>query len=120
MEWQDGRKYKGFWDKDKKIGYGIHTNSDGSSISATWFDNKLHGYGIYESKSKVRKYGAWCNGRKIATLSEDEVRDLQSGKVNAQRYISASNEEWKVILAYSYELFFENESFTKACKKFDE
>ena len=57
-------------------GYGIHTKSDGSSLRGTWFENKLHGYGIYETKEKERKYGAWCNGKKIATLSEEEVKAL--------------------------------------------
>ena len=97
MEWVDGRKFRGFWDKDKKVGFGIHHNTDGSSISATWFNNKLHGYGVYESKLKVRKFGAWKHGKKIATLSEEEVQALQSGKKNAQSFIEATDEEWEII-----------------------
>ena len=69
MEWADGRKYKGFWDRDKKVGFGVHHNSDGSSISATWINNKLHGFGVYQSKSGTKKFGAWKYGKKIETLS---------------------------------------------------
>ena len=76
MKWTDGREYRGFWKEDKKHGYGIQTNLDGSSVSATFIDNKIFGFGIYTSASNSKKYGVWKQGKKVATLSDDQVQKM--------------------------------------------
>ena len=69
MQWKDGRKYKGDWQGDIRHGFGTQTKADGTVISATWINNKLFGFGTYTSNQKVRKYGAWKNGKKVATFT---------------------------------------------------
>lgn len=76
MQWTDGRRYRGFWKEDMKHGYGIQANADGSSVSGTFIDNKLFGFGIYASKSNAKKYGVWKQGKKIATLTDEQALQI--------------------------------------------
>ena len=73
MQWDDKRKYKGYWKSDIRHGFGTQTKADGTVISATWIDNKLFGFGMYSSKAKASKYGVWKNGKKLATFTTEEV-----------------------------------------------
>ena len=48
------------------------------------------------------------------------MEGLQTDLRAAQNYINATDEEWDIILEYSYELFYESDKFTEASKEFEE
>ena len=43
--WQDGRKYEGQYQFNKKHGHGTYTYSDGSKYRGEWYDGMQHGIG---------------------------------------------------------------------------
>ena len=101
MQWTDGRRYKGLWKEDLKHGFGEQVNADGSSVRGTFIQGKLFGFGVYASKSNAKRHGVWQQGKKVATLTEEQVAQIQSGELAGSDLLEATEEEWAVIREYS-------------------
>ena len=60
QEYQDGRRYEGFYKLEKRFGYGIYMTPDQTTYSGAWYEGKQHGYGcIYDSSGNQLKYGLY-------------------------------------------------------------
>lgn len=70
----DGNEYIGYYQSDKKHGYGIYQwTSDGKRYAGWWTEGKQDGYGmlmreIGEQEFEV-KYGFWIKGKRDRWLS---------------------------------------------------
>ena len=76
--WPDGRKYDGFYHRDKKHGFGIYSWADGRRFEGHWVHGKQHGRGKYILVDGTFKVGIWEEGRRIRWLDEEEdIDDLK-------------------------------------------
>ena len=91
-QWQDGRRYEGFYKDDKKHGYGLYTWSDQKKYAGFWHGGKQHGVGVFISKDNKVKYGVWEDGKKVKWLNKEDVIGIESGEVEF-RGIFANEEE---------------------------
>jgi hypothetical protein len=95
FSWKDRRKYCGFYNNDKKNGFGIHYWPNGEKYYVGfWKDGKQHGPGKY-IKGNDMKYGVWNDGKKerwfenenefINSLNENELKfmGMLLKKINA-------------------------------------
>ena len=81
MTWPEGNKYCGFYENDKKSGFGIYYSPSGKFYIGFWKDGKQDGFGKYINKNKV-KYGIWNNGivEKKYEDEKDFYKDLNMNK----------------------------------------
>jgi len=62
--WQDGRRYEGEYQFNKKHGTGTYTYSDGSRYHGEWVDGMQHGVGvIIDADQNYEKKGIWTQGK---------------------------------------------------------
>ena len=80
--WPDGRRYEGFFTRDKRQGYGTLMTPNNYTYSGGWLNGKQHGYGfIYTDKGEF-KYGMWVNGSKILKLTSSQATAVQEGRLD--------------------------------------
>lgn len=77
--WADGRRYEGFFIRDKRQGYGIYMMPDHNTYSGSWFQGKQHGFGCIYSTNGHLKYGIWNQGTKLLKLTDKEATQIQEG-----------------------------------------
>ena len=61
--WKEGKKYFGYYKKDKKNGFGVFYWPNEKFFCGFWKDGKQNGIGKY-SKGNIVKYGVWKHGKK--------------------------------------------------------
>ena len=71
--------YEGFYQEDKKHGYGIYTWSDLKKYAGWWYNGKQHGIGVFISKEGKKKYGVWEEGVKLKWFSSEEAKLIEKG-----------------------------------------
>ena len=87
--WTDGRRYEGFFTKDKRQGYGTLMTPNNYTYSGGWLNGKQHGYGfIYTDKNEF-KYGMWYNGVKLVKLTRSQATEVQEGRMDLYSTIKA-------------------------------
>ena len=68
----DGKKYMGFFKKDKKDGFGIYYCKNDRFFLGFWKEGKQNGLGKYYKENGI-KYGIWKEGKREKWLkNEDE------------------------------------------------
>lgn len=71
--WQDGRKYEGSYNHNKKHGKGTYTYSDRSKYTGEWQDGVQHGVGsIVDPDSNYERKGVWAHGKLKQWLTGSE------------------------------------------------
>lgn len=111
----DGKFYEGFYKKDKKHGWGCYTWSDGKKYLGWWTEGKQDGYGIYVQADGSRKYGLWNAGSKKRWLTDDEIREVQSNRLQQESNPTLSQDE-KDRLAFDKPAIFEQKKAEVAAK----
>ena len=70
--WVEGKKYYGFYIKDKKDGFGIYYWPGGKFFVGFWKEGKQHGIGKSIKGNQI-KYCRWKNGKKDKMyMNEDQ------------------------------------------------
>lgn len=65
FNYSDGQKYKGYYRKGLKEGFGVYSIQNKNKIfTGFWSNGKQNGVGCIISKNII-KYGLWQNGSKI-------------------------------------------------------
>jgi hypothetical protein len=81
-QWPDGKRYEGFFSRDKRQGFGIFTTPDPNSnglntYSGAWMNGKQHGYGCnYSSTMKEPKFSIWREGERILKLTRKQATEI--------------------------------------------
>jgi len=75
--WEDGRRYEGEYQHDKKHGFGVYSWTDGSRYEGQWVNGKQHGHGKYKLPNGQVRTGIWENGERAQWT--DEQQDLYRG-----------------------------------------
>lgn len=71
--WQDGRRYEGDYDTNKKQGKGTYTYSDGSKYQGEWYEGQQHGIGsIIDVDNAFERKGVWEKGKLKKWLGETQ------------------------------------------------
>jgi hypothetical protein len=60
----------------------VYTWSDSKKYAGWWSNGKQHGLGVFISVEGKRKLGVWEDGKKLKWLSEEEAKDIESGKIS--------------------------------------
>ena len=66
----------GFFNSDKKQGFGIYIWNENKVFVGLWNDGKQHGIGKYLTRdidSNSVKFGKWISGKRISWLSNDDA-----------------------------------------------
>ena len=84
--WKDGKKYAGFYERDKKEGFGIYywTIPDKRVYIGFWKNGKQEGVGKYINQKSAR-YGYWLRGERTKWFDSDQEA-LDSIPKNLQKY----------------------------------
>ena len=79
--WNDGKKYFGFYKKDKKEGFGFHYLLNDSFYIGFCKDGQRSGLGKYIKGDSV-KYGFWKNGKKEKFFENEKefFNNIKNGK----------------------------------------
>lgn len=87
FHWKDGKFYIGYFDNNKKTGFGIYVwNNPIKVFIGYWTNGKQDGLGKYISKRTV-KYGYWKNGDRLAWLEKaDDIK--QHISITKKNYIN--------------------------------
>jgi hypothetical protein len=78
--WGDGRNYKGYYQNDKKEGFGVYSWADGRSYRGYWKNGSQHGLGTFVSGKDVQ-YGIWSEGKRIRWISKEDAKAVDLGKL---------------------------------------
>lgn len=89
--WPDKKKYIGAYKDDNKHGYGVFLWPDGRKYEGTWVDGKQHGYGILTQPGEVKKYCEFEKGKKIRTLSPENVNEIETIKKELNTLVVEAN-----------------------------
>lgn len=101
--WNDGRKYEGQYQDDKKHGFGIYVWADGRCYEGYWYKGKQHGLGTYlVMKENKVKYGLWEDGKRVEWFNEDQVKAINSHKLDYTTYFNQSDSNEMVERNASY------------------
>jgi len=69
--WKDGKRYIGFYAKDKKEGFGIYYWSNPNrAYIGFWKNGKQDGIGKYINP-KSTKYGLWSKGERVKWFTSE-------------------------------------------------
>jgi hypothetical protein len=85
--WKDGKKYAGYYEKDKKEGFGIYlwTVPEKRVYIGFWKNGKQEGVGKYINNKTVR-YGLWSRGERTKWYESDQEA-LDSIHKNQRKYM---------------------------------
>lgn len=76
--WNDGRKYEGEYQYDKKHGHGIYTWADGRKYDGSWANGLRNGKGKYILKNGSYREGVWLDDKRIKWIDENTSPDTFS------------------------------------------
>jgi len=68
--------FQGFYNLDKKDGFGIYIWNDSRAYIGFWKDGKQHGTGKYINEGAI-KYGQWQKGKRVKWF-ENEAEALET------------------------------------------
>jgi hypothetical protein len=69
FHWTDGKKYYGYYDRDKKHGFGVFCWPNFSKVYlGGWKNGKQDGLGILLFDNGFIKHGLWINGNWVKWL----------------------------------------------------
>mmetsp|Transcript_40017 Transcript_40017/g.52395 ORF Transcript_40017/g.52395 Transcript_40017/m.52395 type:complete len:93 (+) Transcript_40017:1004-1282(+) len=76
--WEDGRRYQGEYENDKKKGFGAYMWVDGRVYYGMWKDGVQHGEGTTVNPNKQMRKALWEAGKESMQLelSEAERQDI--------------------------------------------
>ena len=83
--YKDGRRYEGFYTRDKRQGYGMYCmgNEENMTYSGAWFEGKQHGYGCTVSQAKDDpKFGIYYHGVKKIRITSEEAGSVQDDLID--------------------------------------
>lgn len=90
FHWKEGKFYIGYFENNKKTGFGIYVWSNPVKIFiGYWKNGKQHGLGKYISNRSI-KYGIWNEGERETWLEklEDSKKLSNNNFVNSLFYLS--------------------------------
>ena len=70
--------YDGYYENDRKHGYGEFDWPDGRKYSGYYKDGKQEGIGIYVSSSGETKYGNWSQGKRLEWITEEVYNERKA------------------------------------------
>lgn len=91
--WEDGRRYQGQYENDKKSGLGAYMWTDGRVYYGMWRNGQQHGEGTTVMPNMNMKKSLWEAGKEKAVLelSEAERQEIadfvQSMQTDQQKYL---------------------------------
>lgn len=75
--WPDGKKFMGYYAKDKKNGFGTYHAKNGNKYQGKFKKGKQHGLGIIRNNKGEMQLGLYNKGKKIKELNKkDFVEDI--------------------------------------------
>ena len=93
--WKEGKKYFGFYKKDKKNGFGIFFWPNDKFFCGFWKNGKQNGFGKF-IKGNVVKFGFWKDGKKEFYF--DDQKDFEDKmEEREQKYLKILKYElWQI------------------------
>ena len=90
-DWNNGKKYFGFYKEDKRNGFGIQCQSDKISYIGFWKNGQKNGFGKYV-KGKDIIYGIWKDGSKVKLFKNEEefFENLKDKKIKYKSFFELS------------------------------
>jgi hypothetical protein len=102
-QWNDGRKYMGYYKDDKKHGFGIYVWADHRKYEGYWVKGKQHGLGMYHvPKEEKVKHGLWEDGKRIEWFDDKNVTLIDSHELDYTSYFRQQGSEQFVSKAETF------------------
>ena len=93
FHWKDGKFYIGYFENNKKTGFGIYVWSNPVKLFiGYWKNGKQHGVGKYISNKSV-KYGLWNEGEREIWFEKIEEFKKQTKVQITNRFFYLTNKE---------------------------
>ena len=77
--WNDGRKYEGEYQYDKKHGHGIYTWADGRQYDGSWANGLRNGRGKYILRNGSFREGIWFDDKRVKWVDENTSPEKTPG-----------------------------------------
>lgn len=71
--WNDGRKYEGEYQYDKKHGHGVYIWADGRRYDGSWANGLRNGKGKYILKNGSYREGVWLDDKRVKWIDENSA-----------------------------------------------
>ena len=65
LQWPDGRKFKGNYKIDQRVGTGVYFTCKNQLFIGNWLNGKQDGIGIYYDENGEKFVGLWKTGKKV-------------------------------------------------------
>ena len=98
----DGVQYKGQFIEGLKEGYGVYIWTDDRQYNGWWFKGKQHGFGAYVGSNDELRLGIWEMGKRVAWLTDPEIKQVDSGQYNYKKVMKINIEDQPPFIGNSF------------------